>query len=157
MTKSITRCTWAANSTPIMQAYHDEEWGVPIYDSRELWQHLMLDGFQAGLAWSIILNKREAFLKAFKNFDPEKVARFKEADIPACSKTPASSAPAPRSKPPSAEPAPTSTCSKPAKTSPSSSGTWPAASPSSSKAPSPPKPHSPKTSPKPSKNAASNS
>lgn len=80
MIKSITRCTWA-DSTPIMQAYHDEEWGVPVYDSRELWQHLMLDGFQAGLAWSVILNKRAAFLRAFKNFDPEKVACFKEADI----------------------------------------------------------------------------
>ena len=83
MTKSPTtliRCTWAG-TTPAMQAYHDEEWGVPIYNSRELWQHLMLDGFQAGLAWSVILNKRPAFLKAFKNFDPEKVARFKEADI----------------------------------------------------------------------------
>ncbi len=79
-TKNITRCSWAG-STPLMQAYHDEEWGVPVYDSRELWQHLMLDGFQAGLAWSIILNKREAFLKAFKNFDPEKVARFNDADI----------------------------------------------------------------------------
>src|SRR5580704_14566478 len=83
MTKSpttITRCTWA-NSAPIMQAYHDEEWGIPVYDSRELFKHLMLDGFQAGLAWSVILNKRPAFLKAFKNFDPEKVARFKEPDI----------------------------------------------------------------------------
>jgi DNA-3-methyladenine glycosylase I len=78
--KTVTRCSWAGN-TPLMQAYHDEEWGVPVYDSQELWKHLMLDGFQAGLAWSIILNKREAFLKAFKNFDPEKVARFREADI----------------------------------------------------------------------------
>jgi DNA-3-methyladenine glycosylase I len=81
MIKSIIRCPWAANSSPIMQAYHDEEWGVPVYDSRELFKHLMLDGFQAGLAWSVILNKREAFLKAFKDFDPEKVARFKEPDI----------------------------------------------------------------------------
>jgi DNA-3-methyladenine glycosylase I len=81
MSKSIIRCSWAANSTPIMQAYHDEEWGVPVYDSRALWEMLMLEGFQAGLAWSVILNKRPAFLKAFKNFDPEKVARFKEPDI----------------------------------------------------------------------------
>jgi DNA-3-methyladenine glycosylase I len=64
-----------------MQAYHDQEWGVPQYDSRALWQMLMLEGFQAGLSWSVILNKREAFLKAFKNFDPQKVARFKETDI----------------------------------------------------------------------------
>ncbi len=80
MTKSITRCTWA-NSSPIMQNYHDEEWGVPQYDSRALWEMLMLEGFQAGLSWSVILNKRAAFLGAFKNFDPEKVARFNEADI----------------------------------------------------------------------------
>jgi DNA-3-methyladenine glycosylase I len=78
--KTVHRCTWA-ESSPMMQAYHDEEWGVPVYDSRALWEKLMLDGFQAGLAWSIILRKREGFLKAFKSFDPEKVARFREADI----------------------------------------------------------------------------
>ena len=64
-----------------MMAYHDAEWGVPKYDSRALWEKLMLDGFQAGLSWSIILRKRDAFRKAFKNFDPEKVARFSEADV----------------------------------------------------------------------------
>jgi DNA-3-methyladenine glycosylase I len=64
-----------------MRAYHDEEWGVPQFDSRALWEALMLDGFQAGLSWTIILRKRDAFRKAFKNFDPEKVARFGEADV----------------------------------------------------------------------------
>jgi DNA-3-methyladenine glycosylase I len=64
-----------------MQQYHDAEWGVPEYDSRALWEKLMLDGFQAGLSWAIILRKREAFRKAFKNFDPEKVARFGKADV----------------------------------------------------------------------------
>jgi DNA-3-methyladenine glycosylase I len=64
-----------------MQAYHDEEWGVPEYDSRALWEKLMLDGFQAGLSWSIILRKRDAFRKAFKGFDPKKVARFTEVDV----------------------------------------------------------------------------
>jgi DNA-3-methyladenine glycosylase I len=64
-----------------MQAYHDTEWGVPEYDSRALWEKLMLDGFQAGLSWSTILRKRDAFRKAFKDFDPEKVARFGENDI----------------------------------------------------------------------------
>jgi len=64
-----------------MQAYHDEEWGIPEYDSRKLWGKLMLDGFQAGLSWSIILKKREAFRKAFKQFDPKAVARFGEKDI----------------------------------------------------------------------------
>ena len=64
-----------------MIEYHDEEWGVPEYDGRALWEKLMLDGFQAGLSWSIILRKRDAFRKAFRNFDPKKVARFDEADV----------------------------------------------------------------------------
>jgi DNA-3-methyladenine glycosylase I len=64
-----------------MTKYHDEEWGVPEHDSRALWESLMLDGFQAGLSWAIILRKREAFRKAFRNFDPKKVARMNEADI----------------------------------------------------------------------------
>lgn len=75
-----TRCHWVGTD-PLMMAYHDKEWGVPEYDSRALWAKLMLDGFQAGLSWAIILKKREALQKAFKGFDPEKVARFKEADI----------------------------------------------------------------------------
>ena len=66
---------------PLMQAYHDQEWGVPERDSRALWEKLMLDGFQAGLSWSIILRKREAFRKAFRNFDPIRVARFTERDV----------------------------------------------------------------------------
>jgi DNA-3-methyladenine glycosylase I len=64
-----------------MRAYHDKEWGIPEYDSRALWEKLMLDGFQAGLSWSIILKKRHAFRKAFKNFDPQKVARFTRSDV----------------------------------------------------------------------------
>src|ERR1700719_3782491 len=78
--KQITRCTWA-DGDDLMQAYHDDEWGVPEYDSRALWEKLMLDGFQAGLSWSIILRKRDAFRKAFKNFNPDKVARFGETDV----------------------------------------------------------------------------
>lgn len=74
------RCKWA-ESDPLMRAYHDAEWGVPEFDSRALWELLMLEGFQAGLAWIIVLRKREAFRSAFKQFDPVKVARFKEADI----------------------------------------------------------------------------
>jgi DNA-3-methyladenine glycosylase I len=66
---------------PQMVAYHDEEWGVPEYDGRALWEKLMLDGFQAGLSWSIILRKRDAFRKAFRNFDPRKVARFDETYV----------------------------------------------------------------------------
>jgi DNA-3-methyladenine glycosylase I len=77
---TVHRCSWA-ESDALLLAYHDAEWGVPEYDSRALWEKLILDGFQAGLSWSIILRKRDAFRKAFKNFDPEKVARFGEADI----------------------------------------------------------------------------
>src|SRR5258708_39747025 len=76
----LHRCAWAEGD-PLMRAYHDEEWGVPEYDSRALWEKLMLDGFQAGLSWLTILRKRDAFREAFKNFDPEKVARFGETDI----------------------------------------------------------------------------
>ncbi len=79
MTKQ-TRCKWAEND-PLYQAYHDEEWGIPVYDSRALWEQLMLEGFQAGLSWITILRKRDAFRKAFRDFDPKKVARFTEADV----------------------------------------------------------------------------
>jgi DNA-3-methyladenine glycosylase I len=78
--KTIQRCSWAEGD-PLMQAYHDTEWGVPQRDGRALWEMLMLEGFQAGLSWSVILRKRDAFRKAFKNFAPEKVARFTEADV----------------------------------------------------------------------------
>lgn len=75
-----TRCPWA-DSSPVMQAYHDAEWGVPENDSRALWEKLQLDGFQAGLSWSIILNKRDAFRELFAGFDPEAVARFNSGDV----------------------------------------------------------------------------
>ena len=75
-----SRCAWAGDD-PLMRAYHDEEWGVPQHDSRALWEMLMLEGFQAGLSWAIVLRKRDAFRKAFKGFDPAKVARFDEADV----------------------------------------------------------------------------
>ncbi len=74
------RCTWA-ESSPLMRAYHDQEWGVPVRDSRALWGKLMLDGFQAGLSWSTILNKRANFYEAFADFDPERIARFGPADV----------------------------------------------------------------------------
>src|SRR3954452_23596925 len=76
----IVRCGWAGKD-PQMMAYHDEEWGVPEYDSRALREKLMLDGFQAGLSWQIILRKREAFRKAFRSFDPVEVARLEECDV----------------------------------------------------------------------------
>jgi DNA-3-methyladenine glycosylase I len=78
--KEKCRCGWAVHD-PLMQAYHDEEWGVPERDSRALWEKLMLDGFQAGLSWITILRKREAFRRAFRGFDPKVVAAFGERDV----------------------------------------------------------------------------
>ena len=81
MTTDPNRCGWRGMAgDPLYEAYHDTEWGVPEYDSRALWEKLVLDGFQAGLAWITILRKREAFRAAFEGFDPEKVARYGEAD-----------------------------------------------------------------------------
>jgi DNA-3-methyladenine glycosylase I len=78
--KTKQRCAWAEGDD-LMRTYHDQEWGVPERDSRALWETLMLEGFQAGLSWSIILRKREAFRAAFAGFDPAKVARFTAADV----------------------------------------------------------------------------
>lgn len=80
----MLRCNWAGNGAtadPLMAAYHDTEWGVAEYDSRALWEKLMLDGFQAGLAWITVLRKRCAFRAAFAGFDPVVVAQFDDADI----------------------------------------------------------------------------
>ena len=78
---AVSRCIWRGmNGDPLYEAYHDHEWGVPERDSRALWEKLVLDGFQAGLAWITILRKRDAFRAAFDNFDPEKVARYGEVD-----------------------------------------------------------------------------
>src|SRR6202044_1904933 len=79
-TKSKSRCTWA-ESDPLMRSYHDTEWGIPVRDSRALWEMLMLEGFQAGLAWIVVLRKRDAFRAAFSGFRPEKVARYREKDV----------------------------------------------------------------------------
>jgi DNA-3-methyladenine glycosylase I len=76
----LQRCAWSG-SDPLYQTYHDEEWGVPVHDSRALWEMLMLEGFQAGLSWITILRKREAFREAFADFDPAIVAKFTERDI----------------------------------------------------------------------------
>ena len=77
---SSQRCTWA-ESDPLMRAYHDEEWGVPERDPRALWEKLMLDGFQAGLAWITVLRKRDAFRAAFEGFEPERVAEYGEPEV----------------------------------------------------------------------------
>jgi DNA-3-methyladenine glycosylase I len=74
MTKK-SRCTWAGTD-PLYVAYHDREWGVPVHDDRVLFEFLVLEGAQAGLSWITILRKRDAYKRAFADFDPEKVARF---------------------------------------------------------------------------------
>ena len=76
----INRCPWAG-ADPQMQAYHDTEWGVPERDGRALWEKLQLDGFQAGLSWSTILKKRDAFREVFAGFDPAEVAMFDASDV----------------------------------------------------------------------------
>ena len=79
MTK-VTRCAWPGQD-PLYVAYHDEEWGVPEYDPRALYEKLVLDGFQAGLAWITILRKRENFRRAFNQFAPEKIARYGKREV----------------------------------------------------------------------------
>lgn len=76
MTKPVTRCKWAEGVGLNYIEYHDTEWGVPVHDDRVQFEFLLLEGAQAGLSWSTILNKREGYRKAFADFDPEKVARF---------------------------------------------------------------------------------
>lgn len=75
----IPRCAWARD--PLSIAYHDTEWGVPLHDDRGLFEFLILEGAQAGLSWSTILNKRPAYRRAFNRFDPRKVARYDEDRI----------------------------------------------------------------------------
>ena len=77
---TIERCSWAGDDE-IYIRYHDEEWGVPTHDDRELFEMLVLESFQAGLSWITILKKRENFRKAFDGFDVEKVARYGEAKV----------------------------------------------------------------------------
>lgn len=81
------RCRWCGTD-PLYVLYHDTDWGVPERDPRALYEKLVLDGFQAGLAWITILRKREAFREAFRGFDPEVVARFGETDIAALLQNP---------------------------------------------------------------------
>lgn len=76
----MQRCDWAGPEE-IYQRYHDEEWGVPEYDSRALWEKLVLDGFQAGLSWITILKKRENFRTAFEGFVPERIATWGEPEV----------------------------------------------------------------------------
>jgi DNA-3-methyladenine glycosylase I len=77
---TLNRCEWAGND-PLMVAYHDEEWGVPCHNDRDLFERLILEGFQAGLSWSTILRKRQAFIRAFDGFDPDIVAGYGPDDV----------------------------------------------------------------------------
>ncbi|GGF78444.1 DNA-3-methyladenine glycosylase I [Paenibacillus albidus] len=76
----VTRCAWV-NGDPLYIAYHDKEWGQPLYDDLKLFELLMLEGMQAGLSWYTILKKRESFRSAFDGFDPERIVRYDEAKI----------------------------------------------------------------------------
>ncbi len=78
----MVRCAWAARDA-LLIAYHDHEWGIPLHQDHALFEFLILEGAQAGLSWSTILNKREAYRAAFDGFDPSKVARYDEAKVEA--------------------------------------------------------------------------
>ncbi len=80
MAATIKRCSWCGDD-PLYVAYHDEEWGFPVHDDRRLFEKICLEGFQAGLSWRTILGKREAFRRAFAQFDYERVARFTARDV----------------------------------------------------------------------------
>jgi DNA-3-methyladenine glycosylase I len=87
MPKQRIRCGWSGED-PLYVAYHDSEWGVPVHDDRTLFEFLVLEGAQAGLSWITILRKRDAYRRAFKNFDPKKVARFDRATVEALLQNP---------------------------------------------------------------------
>jgi DNA-3-methyladenine glycosylase I len=80
MPRARRRCFWAEGD-PLLAAYHDDEWGVPIRDDRRWYEKLLLDGAQAGLSWLTILRKREGYRAAFRGFDPAAIARFSERDV----------------------------------------------------------------------------
>lgn len=81
MEKAVKRCSWAEGVSLAYITYHDEEWGVPAWDDRRQFEFLVLEGAQAGLSWSTILNKRGGYRKHFADFDPQKVARFTEKRV----------------------------------------------------------------------------
>ena len=81
MARSVTRCRWAEGVSPQYIEYHDTEWGVPVHDDRVQFEFLILEGAQAGLSWSTILNKRDGYRRLFADFDPERVARFTDRRI----------------------------------------------------------------------------
>lgn len=77
----MKRCKWVDLKNDIYIKYHDEEWGVPVYDDRKLFELLVLESFQAGLSWACVLNKREAFRRVLDNFDPSKIVKYREEKI----------------------------------------------------------------------------
>ena len=81
MSKAVTRCKWSEGVSPAYIEYHDNEWGVPVRDDRTQFEFLVLEGAQAGLSWSTILNKRDGYRRLFAQFDPEAVARFTDKRI----------------------------------------------------------------------------
>lgn len=81
MVQPKKRCKWVGVNKPHYEAYHDNEWGVPVHDDQLLFEMLILEGAQAGLNWETILKKREGYRKAFKKFDPKKVARMTDAEL----------------------------------------------------------------------------
>ena len=82
------RCPWAEHKNPLYPAYHDNEWGVPVYDDRILFEFLILEGAQAGLSWETILNKREGYRRAFHDFDPAKIAAMTDDELEALRQNP---------------------------------------------------------------------
>lgn len=78
---TIKRCAWVNPDDPLYCEYHDQEWGVPVHDERTLFEFLILEGFQAGLSWRTILNKRENFRQTFDHFDPQTIAQYDEIKI----------------------------------------------------------------------------
>ena len=81
--KKRTRCAWVPEGNQMYEKYHDEEWGIPVWDDRKLFEFIVLESAQAGLSWAVVLKKREGYRKAFAEFDPKRVARFTERDVAA--------------------------------------------------------------------------
>lgn len=77
----IKRCKWVENKSKLYQDYHDDEWGIPVYEDKKLYEMFLLETFQAGLSWITILKKRDAFKEAFDNFDVNKIAAYNEAKV----------------------------------------------------------------------------
>ena len=89
METKTNRCAWVSRDNPLMLEYHDREWGMPVHDDRKHFEFLVLEAAQAGLSWSIVLNKREGYRRAFSEFDPQKVARYTKARVQKLTTNPA--------------------------------------------------------------------